>query len=80
MKQRITLSIDPKISARAKQLAYVRKTTVSGLVERFFEGAPMSPKEEKTSFVSRFAGKFSTAPTKSGDVRMRTLKKRFNLA
>lgn len=79
MKQRITLSINPAVSARAKRLAYARKTTVSGLVERFLERTPLPGKEEKNSFVLRWAGKFSPAPTKSGDVRMRKLKKRFAL-
>ncbi len=80
MKQRITLSIDPSASARAKQLAHIRKTTVSGLIEQFLQKASLFDKEEEKSFALRWAGKFSSAPTKSGDIRMRALKKRFDLA
>ncbi|MDO8593936.1 MAG: DUF6364 family protein [bacterium] len=79
MKQRITLSIDPKVSARAKQLAHSRKTSVSGLVEQFLRGTPLSKGGERESFVQRWAGNFSVAPTKTADKRMRALKKRFDL-
>ena len=79
MKQRITISIDPKVSVRAKQLAHIRRTSVSGLVEKFLERTPLLRKEGQKPFALRWAGKFSTAKGASSDTRMWALKKRFNL-
>lgn len=36
MKTRVTITLDPDVHAHAKQVARVRRTTVSGLIEAFF--------------------------------------------
>lgn len=35
MKTRVTITLDPDLHARAKQVARARRTTVSGLIETF---------------------------------------------
>ncbi len=35
MKTRVTITLDPEVHARAKRTARARRTTVSGLIERF---------------------------------------------
>ena len=35
MKTRVTITLDPEVLARAKQVARARRTTVSGLIEAF---------------------------------------------
>jgi predicted HicB family RNase H-like nuclease len=40
VKRRITLSIDPAVSRRAKKLAHARQTSVSALVEQFLRSVP----------------------------------------
>ncbi len=35
MKTRVTITLDPEVHARAKQVARARRTTVSGLIEAF---------------------------------------------
>lgn len=35
MKTRVTITLDPQVHARAKQVARARRTTVSGLIEAF---------------------------------------------
>lgn len=79
MKQRITLSIEPDVSRRAKKLARARNTSVSGLVEQFLLRAPLHDRENRPSFVARWLGRFTVAPSQPGDTRMRKLKARFGL-
>ena len=79
MKRRITLSIDPSVTRRAKKLAHTRQTSVSALVEQFLRSAPMVAGERATSFVERWTGKFTVARTQEGDRRMKALKTRYRL-
>jgi hypothetical protein len=79
MKRRITLSIDPAVTRRAKKLAHARRTTVSGLVEEFLRSAPLATGDDRESFAERWAGKFTVARTAPDDRRMRTLKTRYRL-
>lgn len=79
MKRRITLSIDPAVTRRAKKLAYVKRASVSGLVEQYLRSAPMVGSEKATSFVERWAGKFSAAKGVPGDLRMKALKAKYHL-
>ena len=79
MKRRITLSIDPSVTRRAKKLAHARQTSVSALVEQFLRAAPLADGEKATSFVERWTGKFTLARTKENDQRMNALKARYRL-
>jgi hypothetical protein len=79
VKHRITLSIDPTVTRRAKKIAHTRQTSVSALVEQFLRSAPMVGGEKPTSFVERWAGKFTVARTKRRDLRMKVLKAKYRL-
>jgi Family of unknown function (DUF6364) len=79
MKRRITLTIDPAVTRRAKKLAHARRTSVSGLVEEFLRTAPLATGDTRESFAERWAGKFGVARTAPGDRRMRMLKARYRL-
>ena len=79
MKRRVTLTLDPAVSRRAKELAHARRTSVSALVENLLRSASMASSRDGTSFVMRWAGKFKTAKTAPGDRRMETLKARYRL-
>ncbi len=39
MKARVTITLDPEVHARAKELARARRTTVSGLIEAFLRSS-----------------------------------------
>lgn len=77
MKTRLTVTIDPDILDRAKKLAYARKTNVSALVEDLLRTAPATAKDE--DFATRWAGKYTLAPSNEDDVRMRALKAKYKL-
>jgi len=79
VKHRITLSIDPAVTRRAKKLAYARQTSVSALVEHFLRSVPVMGGEKATSFVERWVGKFTVARTERGDLRMKALKAKYRL-
>lgn len=79
MKNRVTLSIDPAVTRRAKKLAHAKRTSVSGLVEQFLRSAPIAGEEQTPSFVERWAGKFSVAKSAPRDLRMKALKARYHL-
>jgi hypothetical protein len=53
MKTRATITIDPKLHARAKRLARQRRTSVSGLFESFLREQP----EPGGSLVDEMIGK-----------------------
>lgn len=79
MKHRLTLTIDPAVARRAKKLAHARKTSVSGLVEQFLRSAPIAGQQTHPSIVERWAGKFKLAETEPNDLRMLSVKRRYNL-
>jgi len=79
MKRRVTFTMDPAISRRAKTLAHARRTSVSALVEELVRSAAMTHGRERTSFVKRWAGRFKTAATELSDRRMKALKARYRL-
>jgi hypothetical protein len=79
VKRRVTLTIDPAISRRARRLAHVRRTSVSALVEGFLRSAPLAEGDRRISFVQRWAGKFMPARSAASDARMKALKRRYRL-
>ena len=79
MKTRITLTIDPAMARRAKQLAHARRTSVSALIEEFVRAAPMSARSCGAPFSRRWAGKFRVASSSEPDPRLEALKKRYGL-
>jgi hypothetical protein len=79
MKKRITLTIDPLLARRAKQLAHNRHTSVSALIEEFVRAAPLSPDADGKSFVEKWAGKFQVAKPAQPDARLEALKAHYHL-
>jgi hypothetical protein len=79
VKRRVTLTLDPAMSHRAKRLAHARQTSVSALVEGFLRSMPLTRGTQRSTFVERWSGKFKLARTTSGDARMRALKARYRL-
>jgi hypothetical protein len=78
MKDRVTLTLDPAVSLRAKRLARERGTSVSALVEEHLRTTPLAG-EQEGSFVDRWTGRFRIAKGRPGDRRMRALKAKFGL-
>lgn len=54
MKRRVTITLDPRVHDRARQVARARRTTVSGLIEGFLREA--TPSRATTSVVDRMIG------------------------
>lgn len=78
MKDRVTLTLDPAVNRRAKQLARERGTSVSALVEEHLRTTPLAG-ERKKSFLDRWAGRFRLAKGRAGDSKMRALKAKYGL-
>ena len=79
MKIRITLTIDPLLAKRAKQLAHARKTSVSSLLETYVRTASLDPQHSMRPFSQRWAGKFHVAASSLPDERLDALKTRYGL-
>ena len=78
MKKRITLTIRPEISHRAKVLARTRNTSVSHLVETLIEQASASDASgAETKLAERWRGKLKT--DFRDEPRFRYLKKKYSL-
>ncbi len=79
MKERMTLTVEPTLVKRAKQLAHARKTSVSGLVSDLLRSAafPSTP-TRRNSFADTWGGRF-TVKSDPQDVRLRELKKKHGL-
>jgi len=78
MKTRITLTLEPRVSLRAKAVARQRGTSLSGLVEQLLareSGEPL--RENKTPFHLKWAGKLKLAE-QSGP-RFDYLRKKYGL-
>ena len=79
MKSRITLTMDPEISKRAKKIAHSRRTSVSALIEDLVRHTPISAKKAEVPFVQKWAGKFRLRHSSTPDPRLEALKKRYRL-
>ena len=78
MKARITLTLEPRVSHRAKAVARQRGTSLSGLVEQLLAKESGDPfRENKTPFHRKWAGKLQLAE-KSGP-RFDYLQKKYGL-
>lgn len=54
MKTRVTITLDPQVHMRAKQVARARRTTVSGMIEEFLRSPQTA--ENKDSLVDEMLG------------------------
>ena len=80
MKTRITLTIEPEVSHRAKAVAHAMGTSLSGLVESLLvrETGLTDPSKKTSSFSEKWAGRLKPASL-SDDGRFRYLKERYGL-
>ena len=74
MKTRVTITIDPKLHGRAKRLAKVRHTSVSGLIESYLRDQP----DPKGSVVDQMIGSSKLKPGgKRKDPRRQELERKY---
>ncbi len=64
MKTRVTITLDPEVHALAKRTARVRRTTVSGLIEKFLRSPEAAGKD--TSLVDEMLGSGELRALKRG--------------
>jgi len=80
MKTRMTLTIEPEISHRAKAVARNRGTSLSALVESLLaREAGIATPLKKTSFVQKWVGRLHSSSNHHGDARLDYLKQRHGL-
>ena len=77
MKSRITLTIEPSVSHRAKAVARERGTSLSGLIEQLLVRETGGSPAKSGSFSARWAGRMELAD-KQGK-RFETLKRKFDI-
>jgi hypothetical protein len=80
MKQHVNLTLDPKVTQKAKYLARERNTSVSALVEDLLNQATMSSKRKGKSsqtFTTQWKGQLALVGKK--EKRYRALAKHYNL-
>lgn len=80
MKQRISLTLDPKVMHKAKQIAQQRQTSVSQLVEDLLSRITRSSEKEPEDLVDKWAGKLTLTPYDPDDSRRERLWKKYGLA
>lgn len=77
VKSRITLTIEPSVSHRAKAVARERGTSLSGLVEQLLARETGVPAVKAGSFSARWAGRMELAD--KDDRRFSALKRKYDL-
>ncbi len=78
MKTRMTLTIEPEISHRAKAVARANGTSLSGLVEQLLaREAGVVTSKKKISFAKKWAGRLQV--TVKNEARFDSLKDRYSL-
>ena len=80
MKQRVRLTIDPKVMDKAKQIAQQRHTSVSQLVEELLSRIPQPSAKGSKDLVDKWAGKLTLAPSNPDDPRRERLWKKYGLS
>ncbi|MCC5841488.1 MAG: hypothetical protein JJT96_15345 [Opitutales bacterium] len=79
MKTRVTLTVDPKVSHRAKDVARRQGISLSALVEKLLAAAadPSTQPKESASFSQRWKGKMQLATP--SDARSKRLHAKYKL-
>jgi KaiC/GvpD/RAD55 family RecA-like ATPase len=80
MKQRINLTIDAQLVARAKRQAHEQNTSVSCLVEKGLQAVTAGTSRRRRSFVDRWAGRLKLAPRNAADRKREYLWRKYGLA
>lgn len=71
--------MDPDVLKKAKRIAHVRKTSVSGLLEDLVRHASVRDSKAGSSFTDQWAGKFRVRQPAKRDPRLQALKTRYGL-
>ena len=79
MKKRVTLTMDPGVAKKAKQIAHARQTSVSALIEDLVRATRAPSADGAVPFADRWAGKLRLRTPGSSDPRFDVLKKRYGL-
>ncbi len=80
MKQRVSLTIDPKVVRKARQIAHQRQTSVSQLVEDLLNHITHPSGREPEDLVEKWAGKLKLVPRDVHDPRREHLWRKYGLA
>ena len=80
MKQRVSLTVDPKVMRKARQIAHQRHTSVSQLVEDLLNHVTQPSAKEPEDIVEKWAGKLKLVPRDLHDPRREHLWKKYRLA
>lgn len=80
MKTRVTLTLDPEIVRQAKNVARVRQTNLSALVEDMLRTTAQQGIAQRPNFSKKWGGKFSARPSDGSDELLDALKARYDLA
>ena len=79
MKTRVTLTLEPQIVRKAKNLAHRRHTSVSGLVEDLLLSANLTEGNGPSAFVEKWAGSLKLSQSLSHEPRFQALKAKYDL-
>ena len=81
MKTRLSLTVDPKVTHRAKRYARARNKSLSALVEELLEAVAnenaADDVAEKTSFSTRWSNELR--PAEKSDIRYERLAQKYDL-
>jgi hypothetical protein len=80
MKQRVSLTLDPKVIRKARQIAHRRHTSVSQLVEDLLSHLAQPAAKEPEDLVEKWAGKLKLVPRDLHNPRREHLWKKYELA
>jgi len=80
MKQRVNLTLDGKLLARAKALAHQQKTSISRLVEKGLQDLTKVSVGQGRSFADRWMGKLKLVPRNPADPKREYLWRKHGLA
>ncbi len=73
MKTRVTITLDPKVHERAKRIARLRRSSVSGLVEKLLS----EQEAPEGSIVDSMIGSASLKVFRPGDQKQAALEKKY---
>lgn len=80
MKTRVTLTLDPDVVQHAKNVARVRQTNLSALIEDLLKNTAEQGMSKRPHFSKKWGGKFSVRPSDGSDELLDALKERFGLS
>jgi Family of unknown function (DUF6364) len=78
MKSRVTITLDPAVIRRAKNVARSRKTNLSALIEDLLKKTTDAATSRSTKFSARWGGKLKLRETKN-DPLLEAMKARYRL-